>query len=135
MERRESTGTVLSLGSGQDSNIEPVYEEYVKKYGEENADYLMEVMGAWQSHYNRAVYIDMGVSDGSAIETQTKEEAKRRNWSFDRLTGNLALIRRLLNGDWEKDFLVVPPGEAITMAYDDAVVSSVKYTSTAKPGT
>lgn len=127
MERRESTGTVLSLGSGLDANIEAVYDDYVKQYGQDNADYLMEVMGAWQSHYNRAAYIDMGVGDGSVIELQTKDEADRRSWNFDRLPGDLILIRRLLNGDWDDDFLVTPPGEEIVMAYGDDVVNSQKY--------
>ena len=58
MERDDGSGA--SLGSGMDTNPS-VYEEYVEKYGADNADYLMEVMGAWQAHYQRAAYIDMGV--------------------------------------------------------------------------
>lgn len=130
IERRESAGTVLSLGgAGMDDNLESVYDEYVEKYGQDNADYLMEVMGAWQSHYQRAVYIDMGVGDGKAVEAHTQDEAARRGWTFERLAGNLVLIRRLLEGDWENDFLVLEPGQQITMAYDDDVVSCVRSTA------
>lgn len=126
VERRESAGTSLSLGSGLDkSNMESVHEEYVEKYGRGNADYLMEVMGAWQSHYQRAAYIDMGVADGSAVEAQTQEEASKRGWTYERLPGDLALIRRLLAGDWDRDFLVVEPGQKIAMAYGDDVVCGV----------
>ena len=129
MERRENSGTALSLGSGMDmdAKIEDVYDDYVEKYGQDNADYLMEVMGAWQSHYNRAVYIDLEVGNGSVIELQTKEEADRRGWNFERLAGDLILIRRLLNGDWADDFLVVQPGQEITMAYDQDVVCGTPY--------
>ena len=128
IQRREGKGTALSLGAGVDSdNIQGVYDEYVEKYGQDNADYLMEVMGAWQNHYNRAAYIDMGVGDGSVIELQTKEEADRRGWTYDRVAGDLVLVRRLLNGDWENDFLVVEPGQQITMAYGDEVVRSEAY--------
>ncbi|MEZ4664767.1 MAG: DUF1638 domain-containing protein [Caldilineaceae bacterium] len=76
-----------------------VYDEYVEKYGQDNADYLMEVMGAWQSHYNRAVYIDMNVGDGSGLRPKPGREAARRGWQFEHMTGNLVLIRQLLEGD------------------------------------
>ena len=36
-----------------------------RKYGKDNADYLMEVMGGWQKHYKRAAYIDMGWQMGA----------------------------------------------------------------------
>ena len=126
IERRDGSSTSLSLGSGIDVDINSVYDEYVEKYGEDNADYLMEVMGAWQSHYQRAVFIDMGVGDGTNVEEQARGEAERRGWAFERLTGNLVLIRRLLAGDWEEDFLVVEPGGEIAMAYDNQVMRCVQ---------
>lgn len=124
IERKEASGTFVSLGAGVDStNTQAKYEEYVAKYGEDNAEYLMEVMGAWQSHYNRAAYIDLGVGDGTLLEAQTAREAASRGWQYERLTGNLTLIRRLLNGDWDQDFLVIQPGQEVAMSYDEAVVT------------
>ena len=99
-----------------------VYEEYVEKYGKENADYLMEVMGAWQAHYKRAAFIDMGVGDGSKIEQRARDDASRRGWVFEKVTGDMVLVRRLVFGDWEKDFLVLQPGEQLKMTYDDGVI-------------
>ena len=99
-----------------------MYEEYVEKYGKENADYLMEVMGAWQAHYKRAAFIDMGVGDGSKIEQRARDDASRRGWVFEKVTGDMVLVRRLVFGDWEKDFLVLQPGEQLKMTYDDGVI-------------
>lgn len=127
IERREGAGTTLSLGAGLDVNIEETYEEYVTKYGKDNADYLMEVMGGWRTHYQRAVYIDMGVGDGAAVEQHAQDEASRRGWRFQRRPGDLVLIRRLLAGDWHEDFLVVQPGEQIALSYDDGVVMCKHY--------
>lgn len=122
IEREDGSGSALSMGAGTDTDLAAVYDEYVQKYGKDNADYLMEVMGAWQQHYRRAVFIDMGVADGAAVEARAQAEAARRGWTFDRLIGDLVLIRRLLNGDWEDDFLLVPPGGQVVMTYDEGVI-------------
>ncbi|MCE7988067.1 MAG: DUF1638 domain-containing protein [Caldilinea sp. CFX5] len=123
IERKEASGTFVVLGASVDStNMQSKYEEYVAKYGADNADYLMEVMGAWQSHYNRAAYIDLGVGNGVQLEAQTRQEAANRGWQFERLTGNMTLIRRLLDGDWDQDFLVIQPGQQVAMSYDEDVI-------------
>jgi hypothetical protein len=128
IQRRDNTSTSLSLGAGVDNDrLQERYQEFVEKFGEDNAQYLMEVMGAWQSHYNRAAYIDMGVGDGAAVEALARDEAQRRGWTFERVAGDHTLIRRLLAGDWDDDFLVVEPGQEITMAYDDGVVACRQY--------
>jgi hypothetical protein len=125
LERDDGTGASLSAGSGSDEDMQKVYDGYVEKYGQDNAAYLMEVMGAWQSHYQRAVYVDMGVADGSRVEARAQAEAARRGWTFERIAGDLVLVRRLLAGDWGDDFLTVPPGQEIKMAYDENVVECV----------
>lgn len=129
IQRNDNPGVTLSLGVGE-TDIHAVYDEYVQKYGKDNADYLMEVMGAWQSHYDRAVYIDMGVGDGSQVEAQTWEQAARRGWAFERMAGDIALIRQLLAGDWARqandNLLVVPPGQQVVMTYDEQVIGCLK---------
>ena len=102
IERDDGSGGALSLGAGSDVQLNDVYDEYVRKYGKDNADYLMEVMGAWQKHYKRAAYIEMGIGDGSEVEAKAKAEAERRGWVFDRVAGDMVLIRRLVEGDWEE---------------------------------
>ena len=122
VERDDGQGGTLSLGSNVDVKMNEAYEEYVQKYGKENADYLMEVMGGWQKHYKRAAYIEMGVGDGSKVEAKAREDAARRGWAFDRVAGDLVLIRRLIEGEWENDFLVLKSGEQMKMTYDEQVI-------------
>jgi hypothetical protein len=126
VERRDGSGTSLSLGASVETDLPGVYEEYVEKYGKDNADYLMEVMGAWQKHYKRAAFIDMGIGDSTAVEALARNEAERRGWEFERLAGDMVLVRRLLMGDWEDDFLVLQPGEQIKLTYDQGVIGCVK---------
>ncbi len=39
----------------------------------------------------------------------------------------MVLIRRLILGDWNEDFLQLAPGESIGMSYDDSVVECVLH--------
>jgi hypothetical protein len=124
IEREDGSGAALSMGSGTDTDLQAVYDEYVQKYGQDNADYLMEVMGEWKNHYQRAAYIDMGFGGGEDVEQKAQDEAARRGWRFERLAGDLVLMRRLLNGDWKNDFLVLQPGQKIRMSYDHNIITS-----------
>jgi hypothetical protein len=129
VERSKRTGPSLAMGSaGPQSDLQVTYEKYVAKYGQDNADYLMQVMGEWSKHYNRAVFVDMGVGDASSAERAARENATKRGWTFERIAGDVVLIRRLLNGDWENDFLVLQPGEAVALSYDDQVVCKMQGT-------
>jgi len=127
VERAESGNTVLSIGSGVDggSGIQGTYDEFVQKYGKENADYLMEIMGGWQQHYKRAVYLDMGIGDNSSVAATAQAEAARRGWTFERIMGDLGLIRRLLWGEWDaENYLVLQPGQVIHMTYGEDIIST-----------
>jgi hypothetical protein len=125
VERNDSPGNVLSLGSDTQTDMGTVYDEYVAKYGKDNADYLMEVMGAWTKHYNRAAFIDTGVGESSAIAASTELEAARRGWVYERVAGEMGLVRGLMDGDWGADFLIVQPGQAIAMTYDTEIIGCV----------
>ncbi len=104
--------------------MDKVYEEYVQKYGRDNADYLMEVMGAWKQHYNRAAYIDTAEMRLPDYTSQVQEVAARRGWNFERLAGSLVILRDLLEGHWDEGrFLIVPPGQTIAPVYDGRIIA------------
>ena len=123
VERAKRAGSTLTMGSvGPNADTQALHEQYVAKYGKDNADYLMEVMSGWSKHYNRAVFVDMGVGDASIAERTAQENAEKRGWTFERIAGDLVLIRRLLDGEWEKDFLILQPGEENALSYDEQVI-------------
>jgi hypothetical protein len=126
VERSDDGGAFAGMGAVSDAEARATYEEYVEKYGEDNAAYLMEALGGWRSHYDRAAYVDMGVADpraAAAVEAHTRDDAARRGWAFEKLAGELLLVRRLVDGEWgADDFLVLQPGERLAMSYDEAVI-------------
>lgn len=125
LQRNDSAGVTLSLGASDfGADLKETYQSYVEKYGQDNADYLMGIMGGWQKHYKRAAYIEMGVGDGSEVENKAKADAEQRGWTYERMQGDPTLIRRLLYGEWDDDFLVLKPGQQIKMTYDDCVIGA-----------
>jgi hypothetical protein len=115
-----------SLGDPERSEgVEATYRSYVEKYGQENADYLMEALGEWQSHYERGAYLETGLAPDDEAARRAEQESALRGWRFERLASDLSLIERLLGGDWDDDFLVVRPGERLAMSYDEDIVRAV----------
>jgi hypothetical protein len=122
MERNEP-GSNVALGAANLGVLDEIYDEYVEKYGKDNADYLMEVMGEWGNHYDRAVYIDMGSADGQAYEQMARDEAERRHWLFERRQGNRRLLDMLIRGEWPEDeFLIIPPGHTVVTSGDEGLI-------------
>lgn len=115
-------------GSNPDSitsqlGMNRTYEEYAARYGEEEARYLMEVLGNWENNYSRVAYIDT-VGDAQHYREQTQAEAQRRGWTYTELKGDMGLLRRLLDGEWNaREFLVIPPARTLVPSFDDDVVS------------
>lgn len=120
---RGSGNTSLSIGNTSDEQARAMREEFVKTYGAENADYLMESMGAWSQHYKRAVFVRHGGGGEDATEKTARDEAARRGWEFVTIAGDPTLISRLLAGTWDDDFLTLKPGEELVESYDQGVVA------------
>ncbi len=125
MERSRSENGLVTLGSSDSSlDMQATYEEYVEKYGKDNADYLMDVMGAWHAHYNRAAFIDMGIGDQSGAMGEARDFASERGWNFERMDGDDTLIHRLIFGEWDHDFVIIPPGEMIVQRMNESIMAS-----------
>ncbi|HOX06200.1 MAG TPA: DUF1638 domain-containing protein [Planctomycetota bacterium] len=89
-------------------------EDLVAEYGEENADFIMEQLTGGLKHYTRMLYIAPPFAVGADAERAARAKAAERGWTFERTDGSLALIERLVSGDWPaSEFLVVPPGHRV----------------------
>lgn len=98
------------------------FEEYAEKYGEDNAKYLMEVLNGTK-HYDTITYIDMGIGNFNGHEQESREEAQEKGWNFIKLQGDISLLQRMVDGEWDPDeFLVVQPGQKIKAVYFDNII-------------
>jgi hypothetical protein len=95
--------------------FEKTLKEYVEKFGEDNARYLVETEQSWLKEYHWATYIDWGFANNEQEKQLTKKAAGHLGWKYDELKGESGLMQRLVDGEWdEKEFLVVKPGQKIT---------------------
>jgi hypothetical protein len=94
---------------------EHTLKQYIEKYGQDNAEYLMQVEQNWIKEYNWATYIDWGLTNAQGEKEYTRSCAAFLGWNYDEIRGDPSLIQRLLDGEWtEGDFLIVKPGQKIT---------------------
>lgn len=100
--------------------------QYVEKYGEDNAEFLMETEQNWFQTYDRATYVDLGVGATELDIEYTKACANWLKWDFDRQHGEAELLSDLLAGRWDDErFLVLEPGQTLRMTADESVIEAV----------
>lgn len=128
----ENPGTYWYSPGWIDTNIMPgrekhrrMLEKYVAKYGEENAEYLMQVEQDWIKNYSTAAYTDLGFGDNADYRNYTRECAEYLKWHYAEVPGDASLMKKWLDGEWENnDFLTVEPGTEIVATHDEDVLAA-----------
>lgn len=100
------------------------YEELVQKYGEDNAQYIMETMGDLTANYDRMAFIGMGLDCEQHFAGIAEKEAREKGLIFEKLEGSMEILRKLMAGDWDDDFLVLQPGETVCPSHDEGVIKA-----------
>jgi hypothetical protein len=109
-----SPGWIESGKQPSKERYEKLLEEYKVKYGDDNAQYLMEVEQSWMKEYNWATFIDWGFTDSDRYKNYTKDCAEFLHWNYEELEGSPCLMQKLFDGEWnENEFLVTKPGKKI----------------------
>ncbi|MBU4429440.1 MAG: DUF1638 domain-containing protein, partial [Verrucomicrobia bacterium] len=85
---------------------------YARLYGEDNAQYLMDLQSDWYQAYHRAAYVDWGFPNREREQAFTRKCAADLGWEYDELQGDAGLLQRLVDGEWPEDeFLILQPGQ------------------------
>jgi hypothetical protein len=116
-----------SLMPGKE-RYEITYERYLEKYGEENAQYLMEIEENWMTEYSAAAYIEWPELPSPEFRQFTRECAKYLKWEFKDMKGSSRLLQDLVDGNWNQDdYLVVNPGEMVDQDLTNhGIITAVK---------
>ncbi len=87
------------------------YDRLLAKYGPKKAEWVIREM---IKHYTRLALIDTGrQAELARYRELARGLAERWDLRFEEIRGSDALVRQMLFGPWDGDFVVVPPGESI----------------------
>ena len=126
VERKEGEVSQGGFEIVKDRQAEERFKEYVEKYGEDNARFLIEQETQWLANYNRAAFLNMGLGDIDYYREFTQQVAESHGWSYEELAGDTRLIDRLLAGDWdESEFLIVRAGHRTIESVTSGIISAV----------
>ncbi|MDX2451016.1 DUF1638 domain-containing protein [Desulfosarcina sp.] len=99
------------------------FDDIARQYGDQAADRTITFLNSWQKNYQRAAYIDTGSRNGSTYEDHAKEMAEAYGWTYEKISGSLDLIEKMLVGtQTTDDILFVEPHHAIEF---DAVTGTL----------
>jgi hypothetical protein len=81
-------------------------------YGKKRAERVMKRM---LQHYKRLAFIDMGYQNQEKYRKFSRMAAKRFNLNYQEIKGTPEFLRKIYNGPWDHEFVVVPPGHAVRL--------------------
>ena len=87
------------------------YEDMVERYGEGKARYLI---GKVLKNYTRLALINTGHYDLNRYRDYCRRAAECVGLRYEEIPGSNSLIKKLLYGPWDDEFVVAHPGETIT---------------------
>ncbi len=115
----------IFLPAHSQASVSAAFDQWVKKYGEDKARYLLEVMGEWTANYTRGVLIDYEFTKHLNLRERVQKICADRGWQFAEVAGDLCLFQSLLDGEWsEREVLVLRPGEKVVATFDERIIGA-----------
>jgi hypothetical protein len=87
------------------------YDSLVEQYGEKKARWLM---GKVLKNYTRLALINTGQYELERYRDYSRRTAERFGLRYEEIPGSNALIKKMLHGPWDDEFVVACPGETIS---------------------
>ncbi len=88
------------------------YQRLVERYGEERA---MRVTRTALANYRRVVLINTGNYRLDEFRGTARSLAETLELDYEEIPGSNRMLRALLDGDWDSEYVIVEPGEEITL--------------------
>jgi len=89
------------------------HKRLVERYGPKRAD---RMIGLMLKNYTRLAFIDTGQHEQERYREYTRRAAAKFDLRYEEIPGSNALVKKMLYGPWDDDFVIARPGETISYA-------------------
>lgn len=89
------------------------YARLVERYGPERAERMIKLM---LKNYTRLALIDTGHYEQDRYREYARHMARQFGLRYEEIPGSTALIKRMIYGPWDDDFVIARPGDTISYA-------------------
>ncbi|MBW2066188.1 MAG: DUF1638 domain-containing protein [Deltaproteobacteria bacterium] len=113
-ELKKEPGTYFLSRGWIDAKITLVdeFNETVKRHDREIAERVMKLI---LKHYTRLAFINTGHQDQNHYVEFSRSAAKKFGLCYDEIPGKTELLKKICQGPWDEEFVVVPPGRKIRL--------------------
>ncbi|MDY6866810.1 MAG: DUF1638 domain-containing protein [Chloroflexota bacterium] len=94
------------------------HKKLVEKYGEEKAAQMTHML---LKNYTRLAFINTGDLNLAYYQNYSKKTARKFDLRYEEIEGSPSLVKKMINGPWDEDFVIVQPGH--TLMYEDFINS------------
>jgi len=95
------------------------YERLAQRYGPERAERMVRLT---LKNYSRLVFINTGQYNTERYRAYARQASERFGLRYEEIRGSNELIKKMLYGPWDDEFIVAPPGREIR--YEDFASTS-----------
>jgi len=86
------------------------HKKLIAKFGEDKAHRLTQLI---LKNYKRLGFINTGQVDIERYRTYARDTADKFGLHYEEIKGSPALVKKMINGPWDEEFLVISPGQTI----------------------
>jgi hypothetical protein len=88
------------------------YQRALQRYGKEKADYFIKAM---LGNYTRLAFINTGLADLERYQDYASRIAEQFGLRYEEIKGSDSLVKKMLLGPWDEDFVVLEPGQTFQL--------------------
>jgi len=86
------------------------YDRLVECYGSERADRMIRLT---LKNYSRLAFINTGQYDIERYRAYARQASERLGLRYEEIQGSNELVKKMIYGPWDDEFVVAPPGREI----------------------
>ena len=87
------------------------YDILVKHYGEQIAQRITNQL---LKNYARLAFINTGNNELGHYRQRARSMADRFSLRYEEIQGSNAIIKKMLYGPWDDEFIIIPPGKTVS---------------------